>query len=182
MGEPIDAGGGYRLRRWTPADGPAVLAALAPAAGQVQAAGQLPAAGQVQAAGQLPAAGHWVRARREEWVTGTGYGFAVVDARDTVLGGVAVTGIDRRRGTGWVSYWTAPAVRGRGVATRAVRALARWSYRELGLIRLELGHRGDNRASCVVAVRAGFRVRGGVGGGPDVELHARLASDPDPSA
>jgi len=170
MGEPIDAGGGYRLRRWTPADGPAVLAALAPAAGQVQAAGQ------------LPAAGHWVRARREEWVTGTGYGFAVVDARDTVLGGVAVTGIDRRRGTGWVSYWTAPAVRGRGVATRAVRALARWSYRELGLIRLELGHRGDNRASCVVAVRAGFRVRGGVGGGPDVELHARLASDPDPSA
>jgi RimJ/RimL family protein N-acetyltransferase len=124
--------------------------------------------------GSVAAVRHWLRVRDEEWTDGIGYGFAVVDGADRVLGDVAVSG------TGWVSYWTAPAARRQGVATRGVRALAGWAYRELGLVRLELGHRTDNPASCGVAVRAGFRVRGRRRAAADVEMHARLATDPDP--
>lgn len=56
-----------------------------------------------------------------------------------------------------------------------------------GLFRLELGHRVNNPASCVVAERAGF-IAEGVERAKlkygderfDVELHARLATDPEP--
>ncbi|WP_433533373.1 GNAT family N-acetyltransferase [Micromonospora sp. CA-263727] len=35
-----------------------------------------------------------------------------------------------------MGYWTAPWARGQGVAVRAVRAVARWSFEELKLRRL----------------------------------------------
>lgn len=75
--------------------------------------------------------------------------------------------------------------RGRGVATTAVRAVAASALDDLGRFRLELGHRTNNPASCRVATAAGFPVEGleraklGYGGERfDVELHARLATDP----
>ncbi|MFJ2587575.1 GNAT family N-acetyltransferase [Streptomyces sp. NPDC087538] len=66
---------------------------------------------------------------------------------DTVLGNVAVSAVDQCHRTGWVSYWTAVPARGRGVASLACRPLARWSFDELELFRLELGHRTNNPAS-----------------------------------
>ncbi len=111
--------------------------------------------------------------RRQPWING---------GRDHRVGA-----IDRRHGTGWVSYWTTRAARGAGVASRACRSLARWAFDDAGLFRLELGHRVDNPASCGVASAAGLAVEGlqrqkleydGVRF--DVELHARLATDADP--
>lgn len=72
----------------------------------------------------------------------------------------------------------------RAFAPAGVRALARWAFDELGLYRLELGHRTDNPASCRVATRSGFapegieraRLRYGALR-YDVERHARLADD-----
>lgn len=71
------------------------------------------------------------------------------------------------------------------MAGAATRALADWALTDLGLFRLELGHRRDNPASCRVARRAGFTVedleRAKIRYDDrryDVELHARLASDP----
>lgn len=74
--------------------------------------------------------------------------------------------------------------RGRGLAARATTAVGTWALRELGLLRLELGHRVNNPASCRVATRAGF-VAEGVERSKlrygrdrfDVETHARLATD-----
>ncbi|WP_084964914.1 GNAT family N-acetyltransferase [Thermoactinospora rubra] len=119
------------------------------------------------------------------WIAGWAkkeHAFAVtLDGR--VVGNVAVTNIDRHA-NGWVSYWTVPEARGRGVASAAVRLLAEWAFEERGLFRLELGHRTNNPASCRVALRAGFRAEGierakllydGVR--YDVERHARLATD-----
>ena len=112
----------------------------------------------------------------------TQFVFAVTEA-DTVLGQVSV-GIDRSNSEGWVSYWTTPAARGRGVAARGCAALARWCFEDAELFRLELGHRVNNPASCRVALAAGFRVEGLQRGKLlyddkrfDVELHARLATD-----
>ncbi|MEU2714225.1 GNAT family protein [Streptomyces sp. NPDC007205] len=121
------------------------------------------------------------------WTNGSAYSFAVVNADGVVSGNVAVGAVNRVHGTGWVSYWTTSAGRGRGVATRACAAPADWAFEDAGLFRLELGHRVNNPVSCRVTSGAGFGVEGlqrqklvydGVR--HDVELHARLASDPVP--
>lgn len=129
-------------------------------------------------------ASRWIERREEEERRGTAYAFAVVDGDDIPLGNVAVGAVNHVHATGWVSYWTAPSARGRGVATYGCEALARWAFGELGLFRLELGHRVNNPASCRVARAAGFLPEGlqrqklaYEGVRYDVELHARLACD-----
>lgn len=130
------------------------------------------------------AACRWIARREQERGAGTAFAFAVVDGDDTPLGNVAVGAVNRVHATGWVSYWTVPSARGRRVATHGCEALSRWTFGELGLFRLELGHRVNNPASCRVAQGAGFATEGlqrqklaydGVR--HDVELHARLATD-----
>ncbi len=105
-----------------------------------------------------------------------------------VVGNVAVTGIERRHDTGWVSYWLTLAARGHGLAARGLATVAAEAFAD-GLFRLELGHRVNNPASCAVATAAGFRAEGveraKLRYGDerfDVETHARLASDPEPAA
>jgi ribosomal-protein-alanine N-acetyltransferase len=100
------------------------------------------------------------------------------------VGNVAVSHMEHRCDTGWVSYWLAEDVRGRGLATRAVATVAGWAFAEQDLFRLELGHRVSNDASCGVAMRAGFATEGverqKLKQGEqryDVETHARLRTD-----
>ena len=53
-------------------------------------------------------------------------------------------------------YWVDPDVRGRGVATAALRLLSRWAMDELPLARLQLFTDVENESSMRVAERAGF--------------------------
>jgi RimJ/RimL family protein N-acetyltransferase len=76
--------------------------------------------------------------------------------QDVVLGGGSLYGVNLEQGCASVGYWLAPEARGRGVATHAVRLLARWAFTELGLARLELTCGPDNQASQRVAERCGF--------------------------
>lgn len=103
------------------------------------------------------------------------------------VGNVAISHLDRRHDTGWVSYFSSGAVRGRGLVRRSVTAVATWGLDELGLFRLELGHRVDNPASGAVARAAGFvaegRERAKLRYGEqryDTLTYARLATDPVP--
>jgi RimJ/RimL family protein N-acetyltransferase len=162
-----------RLRAWREDDAPAVLAAFRGPGMDRQAPWPIVT---------LKDAVGWIAA----W-SGVGHAFAVtLDGR--VVGNVAVTDIDEHD-TGWVSYWTAPEARGRGVATTAADLLARWAFTERRLYRLELGHRTNNPASCRVATKAGYLPEGIERGRLcydgvryDVERHARLATDPPPAA
>ncbi|MEV4216886.1 GNAT family N-acetyltransferase [Nonomuraea sp. ATR24] len=156
------------LREWREDDAPAVLRAFRSPDMATQASWPVVT---------LQDAVGWIAS----W-TGVGHAFAVT-LGGRVVGNVAVTGIDRHD-NGWVSYWTVPEVRGRGVASAATAELARWAFGERGLFRLELGHRTDNPASCRVATKAGFRPEGVERGKLhydgiryDVERHARLATD-----
>lgn len=85
---------------------------------------------------------------------------------DDVLGAVGLHAVDPARARAEVGYWTAPWVRGRGVATRALGLLARWALAELGLARVDLYAEPANVASQRVADGAGFvrgeLVRGGI--------------------
>jgi RimJ/RimL family protein N-acetyltransferase len=84
--------------------------------------------------------------------------FALVEPADqaAVLGGCSLSDVRPDRGCAALGYWLAPGARGRGVATHAVRLLARWALAELGLARLELTCGPDNEASQRVAERCGF--------------------------
>ncbi|MEW2067704.1 GNAT family N-acetyltransferase [Streptomyces sp. NPDC007346] len=166
---------GFLLRPWHPADASAVLRAFAPA--EMDRQTDRPVSDRV---GALT----WIASRTRERGARTGYSWAVVGEEGDPLGCVAVDAVTRIHDRGWVSYWTTEAARGRGVASAGVRALARWAFGELGLYRLELGHRTDNPASCRVAARAGFAVEGleraKLRYGDvryDIERHARLADD-----
>ncbi|SEM30845.1 GNAT family N-acetyltransferase [Streptacidiphilus jiangxiensis] len=180
MRDHLDAGQGLRLRPWAERDAEAVLTAFADPLMRGQAAAPVDSP---------EAAALWVTGQIQRWEAQAAFAFAVVSgAGEDVLGNVAVGAVDRRHATGWVSYWTTPAARGRGVAARACRALSRFAFDEVGLFRLELGHRVNNPASCRVATAAGYLVEGlerqklaydGVR--YDVELHARLATDPEPA-
>jgi RimJ/RimL family protein N-acetyltransferase len=73
-----------------------------------------------------------------------------------VLGGCSLYDVRLDQGCAVLGYRLASEARGRGVATHAVRLLARWAFAELGLARLELTCSPDNEASQRVAERCGF--------------------------
>ena len=90
-------------------------------------------------------------------VTSSASLFVEVRAENVALGGASLYHVDLAQARAAAGYWVAPQARGRGVATRAVRLLARFAFTELGVARLELTCAPDNAAS----QRCGF-VREGV--------------------
>ena len=80
-------------------------------------------------------------------------------ATDEVLGGCAYHHLDLQRGTVELGYWLLPRARGRGVASRAVRALAEHAFAQK-LRRVHAVVRLENNASMQVLVRAGFTREG----------------------
>ncbi|MDH6188638.1 RimJ/RimL family protein N-acetyltransferase [Streptomyces sp. CZ24] len=130
---------GLRLRYWEPSDAPAVLGAFATPEMARQSGRPVTT---------LAEAATWITDRRAARETGREHSFAVLSPgtgghpdEGRLLGNVTVGAVDPVHQTGWISYWTLASARGRGVATTALRALADWSFTELSLFRLELGHR-----------------------------------------
>src|SRR5262245_12248377 len=95
---------------------------------------------------------------RLNWDLGAAYGFALVDDEGEVIGSIGVRML--HFSTGHIGYWVAPAARGRGVATNALKALSHWAVDDLGLKRLELMTDPENVASQRVAEKAGSRREG----------------------
>ncbi|HEV2775883.1 MAG TPA: GNAT family N-acetyltransferase [Solirubrobacteraceae bacterium] len=88
---------------------------------------------------------------------GTRASFAIVDTRDgRLLGTTGLVAIDWDSACGEVGYMLAAPARGRGLASRTVHLLVRWSFETLGLERLELHIDRNNAASRAVAARTGF--------------------------
>lgn len=69
-------------------------------------------------------------------------------------------GIDERDRDGVVGYWTGPDHRGRGIATRATRAICRWAIEAFELEHVTLDAAATNVGSNAVAERLGFRLEG----------------------
>ena len=112
--------------------------------------------------------------------------YVILDAEsEVVLGGINLHHFDPLRDAVEIGYWLLLDARGRGVATRCVRAAAEHAF-EHGVYRVEAHVRVGNAASERVLERAGF-VREGVkrrylrrGGETekhDATLFARLADD-----
>ncbi|MCX5199669.1 GNAT family N-acetyltransferase [Streptomyces sp. NBC_00249] len=59
-----------------------------------------------------------------------------------------------------IGYWAAKEHRGNGYMTEALDAVARWTFTELGALRLEWRAEVGNAGSKAVAEKAGFRIEG----------------------
>jgi RimJ/RimL family protein N-acetyltransferase len=93
------------------------------------------------------------------WRAGTWAVFRIVDrATDEVVGGVNLRFCEHQIAE--ISYFLRASARGRGLATRSVRLVARWAFEEFGIARIELRVHPDNLASRRVAERAGFAREG----------------------
>ena len=87
-------------------------------------------------------------------------GLVIADAGDDRYLGAVLLFRDRPGGIVELGYGVAPAARGRGVATRAVRLASAWALAELGTPRLEARTDPDNTASQKVLERVGFTREG----------------------
>jgi RimJ/RimL family protein N-acetyltransferase len=112
--------------------------------------------------------------------------YVVVDADSgRLLGGLNIHHFDPLRDAFEIGYWLLPEARGRGVATRSVRAAAEHGFAN-GIFRVEAHVRVGNVASERVLERAGFHRegvkrrylrRGGEEEKHDATLFALLADD-----
>lgn len=64
--------------------------------------------------------------------------------------------VDERHGWCELGYWLDAAAQGRGLVTRAVRAMTEFSMLDLGMKRVEVCASPKNTASCAVPERLGF--------------------------
>ncbi len=120
---------------------------------------------------------------------GSGLSLQIVRRRDgALLGGVGLHAIDAEHRRGVVGYWIGAPYRRRGYGLEAVRTLCAFSFRRLGLVRLQAEVFRGNRASERLLRAVGFRreglLRGHIrkaGVALDVVLYGRLRDDPAPS-
>lgn len=80
--------------------------------------------------------------------------------RGQLAGAIGVHGVDQRVGRGAIGYWLAAEHEGRGVVSRAVRAVMARCFDGLGFQRLEIRADVDNQRSRAVAERLGFHYEG----------------------
>ena len=85
--------------------------------------------------------------------------FAVVDPTGRVLGSIGVRW-NESGDVGEVGYWLRADARGKGITSRALLLISRWTLSRDGVGRLQLRAAVENVASRRVAEKAGFRLEG----------------------
>lgn len=101
----------------------------------------------------------FVRMATDEATAGASLNLVVVeDGR--LVGACGLPRVDQRDRSGEVGYWVAAGARGRGVATRAARAVCRWALEDAGIERLVLEAATINPGSNGVARALGFTLEG----------------------
>ncbi|MFF5704471.1 GNAT family N-acetyltransferase [Streptomyces sp. NPDC012794] len=127
----------------------------------------------------------WVEGQCRDREAGLRFGFAVLEGETgPLVGGVVLKRPAPGGPSAEVGYWTAAHARGRGVAPRALGALTDWAFETFagrGLERLDLLHQEDNEASCRVARKCGYLLRGTLPAAPPEyplsgHLHVRPAT------
>lgn len=104
--------------------------------------------------------------------------------RGAIAGALGLYDVDWLGRTAQIGYWLAPPAQGRGVMTRACRALTDHAFGRLGLHRLEIRCVVENQKSRAVAERLGYRFEGVLRDAHvlhdrfrDIALYAAIASD-----
>ncbi len=127
----------------------------------------------------------WLERYAAGRLDGTREAFAALDDDGRFVGLALAVDIDREGREVELGYITAPAARGRGVATAMLDALTRWAFDELGALRVTLIIDVENGASSKVAERCGYVLEGVMRSSylkddvrVDAGLWSRLPTDP----
>jgi ribosomal-protein-serine acetyltransferase len=100
----------------------------------------------------------FIEISRNGWKDGSQYQFVILDAvTNLALGGISLNHIARSNRLANMGYWVRTSATGRGVASAAVKLVATYGFRELGLTRIEIAAMPENSASRRVAERAGAK-------------------------
>lgn len=104
----------------------------------------------------LADAAEWIELQDRAWDAGERFGFAIVDiGTGRFLGVGGLNRIDPVHRWANAGYWVRSSATGAGVATRALRLMARFAFEVLEFGRIEVVADVDNVASRRVAERAG---------------------------
>jgi len=154
--EEIDCGA-VRLRRWTPADLPALAAATLESWAELRR--WMPWA---QEQPGEAAQGPFLASTGPQWDSGEAYQYAILPAESSgtdsaVLGSC---GLMRRVGPGGleIGYWVRTSASGRGVATVAAAALTSAALQLDGVDHVEIHCDAANVRSAAVPARLGYRL------------------------
>jgi len=126
----------------------------------------------------------WIEAQPGRLEAGEGVTFAITEDGGAPLGSIGLRIDPADPDIAEAGYMVAPEARGRGLATTALRLVARWAVRDLGIARVHLTTHVDNPSSQRVAERAGFRREGVLraweeirGERVDLVMFSRVGSD-----
>ena len=101
----------------------------------------------------------FIRSTRRQLASNDGFQAAIVeDGR--IIGMVGFHGVSWDHRSATIGYWLAEAAQGRGIMTRAVRALANYAFTVWELNRVEIRAAVDNERSRSIPERLGFRQEG----------------------
>ena len=89
------------------------------------------------------------------WQTGEAYEFAVFDSGNEYVGGAGLNQFNQLNNFANLGYWVRQSRQRCGLATAAVRILARFGFETLGLTRIEIVAASENCPSQRVAEKAG---------------------------
>jgi RimJ/RimL family protein N-acetyltransferase len=103
----------------------------------------------------------WLESLPEGWEQGGFYQFAITDARDgAFLGGSGLNNLLSAYRLANLGYWVRSSQRGKGIAGRAARLVARFGFEQINLVRAEIVVAEGNTASLRVAEKCGARREG----------------------
>ena len=112
-----------------------------------------------------------------------------IDYLGQIVGSASISLLNSQHRAPALGYWIAEDVQGRGIATRACRALLERAFEERAVGRVEIMVATENTASRAVAERLGFTLREELPGRlrrggrlHDVAVYSLLASDWTPPA
>jgi len=103
----------------------------------------------------------YISVQQKAWGKDIAYSFVIVDQRTKgIIGGCGITQINRRHNFANMYYWVRSSRTRHGIATHAIRLLARFGIESVRLQRVEIVAALENRASLRVAEKAGAKREG----------------------
>ncbi len=97
----------------------------------------------------------WLAEQQRLHAAREGFEFVIEDSQGGLLGACGLNQLNGLHRFANLGYWVRTSATGRGVATAAVRRVARWAFEHTDLERLEIVVLEDNLASRRVAEKAG---------------------------
>jgi ribosomal-protein-serine acetyltransferase len=101
----------------------------------------------------------FIQAARRRMADRNGFELALV-LDERIIGAAGFTGVDWVARSTSIGYWLAEEHRGRGLMTRAVRALVDHAFGQMELHRVQIQAAEDNRRSRAIPERLGFHEEG----------------------